>query len=192
MMLSRHHHGSSSKLFAGGGGGEGGEMAETVGVAASTSDNERNDSSSSDHFSSAVLPGDSFPATDQHLLPAHSFDDVDDEEEGDGSSEDEREILRRLGQSQARMEQVREKHAMRSDRYVNHIKLKAYFNIVLDKANVGQPEGLHRCIVATDGGEQGELEWGCPDRCDTPPKQPVHKVRDLNLVVCGPTSRCFK
>lgn len=95
-MLARHHHGSSSKLFDGGGGGE---MAET--------DNERNESSSSDHFSSAVLPGDSFPATDQHLLPAHSFDDVDDEEgDGDGSSEDEREILRRLGQSQARMEQV--------------------------------------------------------------------------------------
>ena len=72
-------------------------------------ENERNESSSSDHFSSAVLPGDSFPATEQHLLPAHSFedDDVDGEEEGDGSSEDEREILRRLGQSQARMEQVR-------------------------------------------------------------------------------------
>ena len=50
---------------------------------------------------------DSFPATGQHLLPAHSFDDVEDEEEGDdGTSEDEREILRRLGQSQARMEQV--------------------------------------------------------------------------------------
>ena len=40
-------------------------------------------------------------------MPAHSFDDGDDEEEEvDGSSEDEREILRRLGQSQARMEQV--------------------------------------------------------------------------------------
>ena len=97
MMLARHHYGSTSKLFTGGGG----EMAEA--------ENERNESSSSDHFSSAVLPGDSFPATEQHLLPAHSFedDDVDGEEEGDGSSEDEREILRRLGQSQARMEQVR-------------------------------------------------------------------------------------
>ena len=101
MMLARHHHGSSSKLFAGGGG----EIVETA-AAVSNSDNERNESSSSDHFSSAVLPGDSFPATEQHLLPAHSFDGVDDEEEGDGSSEDEREILRRLGQSQARMEQV--------------------------------------------------------------------------------------
>ena len=104
MMLARHpHHGSSSKLFAG-------EMAETAAASASvctSEDNERNESSSSDHFSSAVLPGDSFPATGQHLLPAHSFDDVEDEEEGDdGTSEDEREILRRLGQSQAMMEQV--------------------------------------------------------------------------------------
>ena len=32
--------------------------------------------------------------------------------------------------------------------------------ILADKAHVGQSEGLHRGIVATDGGEQGELERG--------------------------------
>ena len=91
----RHHHGGGGK-----------EMAAAA--AHSAADNERHESSSSsDHFSSAVFPGDSFPATEQQLLPAHSFDDGDDEEDVDASSEDEREILRRLGQSQARMEQVR-------------------------------------------------------------------------------------
>ena len=61
---------------------------------------------------------------------------------------------------------------------------------IADKTHVGEPKGLHRGIAATDGGEQGEFKWR--SNGDTQPKQRVHKVRDLNLVVCGHSSRCFK
>lgn len=49
----------------------------------------------------AVVPGDSFPATGNHLV-AISMNDIDEE-----TSEDEQELLKRLGQGQARMEQIK-------------------------------------------------------------------------------------
>ena len=44
---------------------------------------------------------------------------------------------------------------MRAELQILHGRL-----ILADKAHVGKSEGLHRGIVATDGGEQGELERG--------------------------------
>lgn len=48
-----------------------------------------------------MCPGDSFPATGAHLV-AISMNDIDEE-----TSEDEQELLKRLGQGQARMEQIK-------------------------------------------------------------------------------------
>lgn len=56
-------------------------------------------------FSSAVLPGDSFPATGNQLY-ATSMDDVDGPLRVEDSS-GEQELLKRLGQGQARMEQIK-------------------------------------------------------------------------------------
>jgi hypothetical protein len=111
LMLSRNHGGSNSRLFDGG--GANGKM-NVYNRQNSSSDGGGNggggNESSSDQFASAVLPGDSFPTTEQHLLPlsigiSDDGDDYDDDTEENGSVE-EREVLRRLGQSQARMEQV--------------------------------------------------------------------------------------
>ena len=76
---------------------------------------------------------------------------------------------------------------MRAELQILHGRL-----ILADKAHVGKSEGLHRGIVATDGGEQGELERGRSVSHDSRPEQLVHEVRLLNLVVGSLSGRCLK
>ena len=56
---------------------------------------------SDEYGSNTVVPGDSFPATGNHLVSI-SMNDIDED-----TSEDEQELLKRLGQGQARMEQIK-------------------------------------------------------------------------------------
>ena len=65
--------------------------------ASSTEDNSEEYHSGTNH-----LPGDSFPMTGNNLV-AISLSEIDGEE----ASEDEQELLKRLGQGQARMEQIK-------------------------------------------------------------------------------------
>ncbi len=105
LMLARHNGSSNSRIFD----GKMNAMNATYNRQNSSDGGGGGGNDSDDQFSSAVLPGDSFPATDGQLLPLSI--DGDDEDDGMGrdpapGSDEEREILRRLGQSQARMEQV--------------------------------------------------------------------------------------
>lgn len=67
----------------------------------STADPSSTEELSDDYGQGGVLPGDSFPATGNHLV-AISMTNIDEE-----TSEDEQELLKRLGQGQARMEQIK-------------------------------------------------------------------------------------
>jgi hypothetical protein len=65
----------------------------------------------SDEFTSAAeggsIPGDSYPTTANHLV-AFSMDEIDEASENNNDhDEDEQELLKRLGQGQARMEQIK-------------------------------------------------------------------------------------
>ena len=65
------------------------------------------DSSDSEHFSSA-LPGDSFPATDHNLMSTSLDEELEDDLDAiDDPDITEQDLLRRLHQSQARMEQIK-------------------------------------------------------------------------------------
>ena len=74
----------------------------TRGSSANVEASSAEDNSEEYHSSNNVLPGDSFPMTGNNLV-AISLNEIDGEE----GSEDEQELLKRLGQGQARMEQIK-------------------------------------------------------------------------------------
>ncbi len=98
-------------------------------------DDEDDEELSSDQFSSALLPGDSYPDTDNQLAEVPD-EDGDDEENVDGAAgrtqtdeEDEEAILlRRLTQSQARMEQIKRMLVTQRGFIVQSLRLMAVAN----------------------------------------------------------------
>ena len=99
MLLAKHQQEQRSKLLREVG-GVGSRMAVVM-----DSDEDLN-LSSNENFSSALnLPGSSYPDTNNQLITAED-DDVDGAEDEDAEL-DEKDLLQRLKQSQARMEQIK-------------------------------------------------------------------------------------
>ncbi len=102
---------------------------------ASEEDEEEDDELSSDQYSSAVLPGNSYPDTDDQLAKVADEDRGEEENVGGAAGraqadeEDEEVILlRRLTQSQARMEQIKRMLVTQRGFIVQSLRLMAAAN----------------------------------------------------------------
>ena len=103
---------------------------------------EEEDDDRSDQFRSALLPGDSFPNAGQHLLK-HEGDESDDDDDPERDAR----LLRRLQQSQARMEQIKRMLVTQRGFIVQSLKQMVESNKV---SAASAPASCQRCHNGAD------------------------------------------